>query len=92
MHLPRVSGKTNPEEVCRFINVEFTVRMNPFSVEAWTCLGKIMLHTQIIINNTLLVDWLYASRDLCALNCFSVSLFAVQGKQAQGHQLRQEAC
>ena len=31
MHLPRVSGKTNPEEVCRFINAEFTVRMNPFS-------------------------------------------------------------
>ena len=22
MHLPRVSGKTNPEEVCRFINAE----------------------------------------------------------------------
>ena len=28
------SGKTNPEEVCRFINAEFTVKMNPFSVEA----------------------------------------------------------
>ena len=41
MHLPRVSGKTNPEEVCCFINAEFSVRMNPFSVEAWTCLGKI---------------------------------------------------
>ena len=28
----------------------------------------------------------------CALNCFSVTLFAAQVKQAQGHQLRQEAC
>ena len=57
MHLPRVSGKTNPEEVCCFINVEFSVRMNPFSVEAWTCLGKIMLHTRHKDHNTQLYWW-----------------------------------
>ena len=95
MHLPKVSDKTNPEEVCHFINAEFSVRMNPFSVEAWTCLGKIMLHTRqgtkiIILNFTggLVVCF---QRFMC-LELLSVSLFAAQGKQAQGHQLRQEAC
>ena len=42
---------------CRFINAEFTVRMNPFSVEAWTRLGKIMLHTRHKDHNTQLYWW-----------------------------------
>ena len=70
------------------VNAEFTVRMNSFS-QAWTCLGKFMLHTQRSQYSTLLVDWLYAEIYVP----WTVSLFAAQGKQAQdGPQFRQEAC